>query len=342
MGGVEQLLQTTIMIGKAIAGISFPGMYRIYDFHSDLAPPLKTQPFPFFGFPDDDNSQEDEEMKQPIDKAQYEHLFHVTVGEDTIYIEEPLCVNEAGWTPLHTCCMSIQTIPPAMKLIDENVRRGGNLDIKTKHGPGTFNAGWTCLHIATAYGIEPIVERLVREGANVNTTNSFGYTPLLEACHRGFTSIAKILIENGASLSYMPSAEDWAKSPFISSPCQTALGEASRGGFLEIVEALLEADSEVDRTNFLGWSALHEACFYNRIDVVKKLLVHGANASLRTTRGALPYHLASHPAIKDILSELGGPAAVPAEHDQVNMLEILAEISLPKSGFIVTSTLTKL
>lgn len=247
MGGVEHLLQTTIMIGKAIAGISFPGMYRIYDFHSELAPPLRTQPILFFGFPDEDNQDEDDDevkARQNIDKAQYEHLFHVTVGEDEIYIEEPLCVNEAGWTPLHTCCMSVQTIPAALKLIDENIKRDGNLDIKTKHGPGTFNAGWTCLHIATAYGIQPIVERLVKAGANVNTTNSFGYSPLLEACHRGFTSIAKILIEHGASLSYMPSSEEWAKSPFISSPCQAALGEASRGGFLEIVEVTTDSSSK--------------------------------------------------------------------------------------------------
>lgn len=93
----------------------------------------------------------------------------------------------------------------------------------------------------------------------------------------------------------------------------------------------------MDQTNFLGWSALHEACFYNRTDVVKKLLIHGANAALRTNKGALPYHLSSLSAIKEILTELGGQGTVPAEHDQINMLEVLAEISVPKAGFIITS-----
>lgn len=235
MGGVEQLLATTIMIGKAISGMSFPGMYRLHDFHSDLAPPLAKSTFFFFGFGGEEEEIE-EEGAHVVDRAQYEHLFHVNVGEETIYLEEPLAVNEAGWTPLHTCCMSLQTLEAAMRLIDENVRVGGNLDIKTKHGPGTFNSGWTCLHIATAYGIEPIVARLVKEGAQISTYNSFGYSPILESCHRGFVDIAKVLINAGADLHYIPTEADWSKSPFVTSPSQSPLAEASRAGFKSIVE----------------------------------------------------------------------------------------------------------
>lgn len=224
-----------------------------------------------------------------------------------------------------------------MLLIDENVRRGGNLDIRTKHGPGTFNSGWTCLHIASAYGIEPIVERLVKEGATVETRNSFGYSPLLESCHRGFASIAKILIDGGASLSFIPSEEDWGKSPFVTSPCQSPLAEASRSGFLQIVELLLDAGADINQCNFLGWTPLHEACFYNRLDVAKTLMLRGANATLRTVRGALPYHFASHPAIKELIAEIGGDAAVPAEDDEINMLQVLAEISIPNRVSIMAN-----
>jgi ankyrin repeat protein len=331
MGGVEQLLQATVMIGKAIAGISFPGMYRIYDFHSELAPPLKNHQFVFFGFPDSDDENEEGENDVTVPKEQYEHLFHVQVGEDVIYLDEPLCVNESNWTPLHTCCMSIQTIPAAMKLIEESVNRGGNLDIKTRHGPGTFNSGWTCLHIATAYGIETVVGRLVEAGANVNTVNSFGYAPLQEACHRGFVGIAKILLDGGANITYIPSAEEWAQSPFISSPPQSPLAESCRAGFLPIVELLLNAGADVNQSNFLGWTSLHEACFYNRLEIVKRLLISGADATLRTRSQALPYHFASHPGIREVIEELGGEGSVPTEHDQINMLEVLAEISSPQT-----------
>ena len=45
--GVEELVTTTIMIGRAISTVKFPGMYRIYDFHSSKAPRLKNARFQF-------------------------------------------------------------------------------------------------------------------------------------------------------------------------------------------------------------------------------------------------------------------------------------------------------
>ena len=91
-------------------------------------------------------------------------------------------------------------------------------------------------HRACAYGIGQLAEKLLEEGANVNTTNSFGYTPMLEACHRGFQSIVEVLVKAGATLTYIPSDEESYSSPFVSAPAQTALAEASRCGFLRIVQ----------------------------------------------------------------------------------------------------------
>lgn len=141
--GLEDMLSATFMVGRAIAAISFPGMYRIYDFHSNKAPPLKNaRPFTLFGMDNDSDDENDER-----DPKDYENLFTVDVGNDKIYLEDPLFENSAGWTPLHTCCMSYVTVTAGMKLIDETVRRGGSLDIPTKLGPGTFNKGWSPLHM---------------------------------------------------------------------------------------------------------------------------------------------------------------------------------------------------
>ena len=74
-------------------------------------------------------------------------MFNVKVGDDVIYLENPLEVNSAGWTPLHTCTMSLQTVDAGIALIKETVRRRGNLNIKTIIGPGNFNSGWTPLHM---------------------------------------------------------------------------------------------------------------------------------------------------------------------------------------------------
>lgn len=46
---------------------------------------------------------------------------------------------------------------------------------------------------------------------------------------------------------------------------------------MEICKFLLEAGSEKDQQNELGWTPLHEACYFNHLDTVQLLLVHGAD-----------------------------------------------------------------
>ena len=144
--GVEELMTTTIIIGRAISAMTFPGMFRIYDFHSKKAPRLKNaRSFTFFA-PDSEDDDDDEDAPPP-NPADYEHFFKVVVNGDTVYIEDPLFVNESGWTALHTCCMSLSTVKAGVDLIEEMIRLGGSLETRTKFGPGTFNKGWTALQM---------------------------------------------------------------------------------------------------------------------------------------------------------------------------------------------------
>ena len=145
MEGVEELMTATILIGKAISSCSMPGMYRIYDFHSSKAPKLKNARQINFFAPDDEDDEEDEQP--PPDPADYEHFYRLKIGDDVVYLEDPLHENESGWTALHTLCMSLSTVNAGLDLIDEVLRRGGSLNVKTKQGPGTFNAGWTPLQM---------------------------------------------------------------------------------------------------------------------------------------------------------------------------------------------------
>jgi hypothetical protein len=144
--GVEELMTTTLLIGRAISAMSFPGMYRLYDFHSKKAPKLRNaQQFTFFA-PDSDDEDAEKDENEP-NPADYEHFFKVTVNGDDIYLENPIAVNEAGWTPLHTCCMSMSTVSAGIAIVDETLRLGGSLECKTTFGPGTFNKGWTPLQM---------------------------------------------------------------------------------------------------------------------------------------------------------------------------------------------------
>jgi hypothetical protein len=146
MESVEELMTTTILIGRAMASMTFPGMYRIYDFHSKKAPKLKNanKNIAFFAY---DSEDEDEDDGPAPDPAIYSHFFKVIVNGEEIYMEDPLQENEAGWTPLHTCCLSPSTLEAGLLLINETIRRGGSLEVKTKVGPGSFNRGWTPLQM---------------------------------------------------------------------------------------------------------------------------------------------------------------------------------------------------
>ena len=192
--GLEEVLTQTFMLGRAIVSCTFPGMYRIYDFHSKRAPKIQNAtPFSILGLMDDGEDEDGEEMVK--DPSEYSNLFTVKVGNDTVYLENVNEINDGGWIPLHACCMSYQTVDAGKLIIDEMVRLNGNLDVKTITGPGAFNSEWTPLHMACAYGVVPLVSKLLENDANVNTYNSYFCTPLLEACHRGFLEIVKLLVK---------------------------------------------------------------------------------------------------------------------------------------------------
>lgn len=327
---VEEMLTATYLLGRAITAVAFPGMYRIYDFHSQKAPPLQNvKKFAIFSNEDDSDDEEESDVTLIApDPCMYDSMFKVHVADDVIYLENPIEANEAGWTPLHTCCMSTLTVTAGVSLIDETIRQRGNLNIKTIKGPGNFNSGWTPLHMAAAYGIEPLVAHLVKAGADPNTYDGQGYTPLLEACHRGFASIVALLISARARLDYMPTIPDRDNSPFSRPVPQAALGEAARSGFHTIVQLLVDANAPKNQSNSIGWTALHEACFYNRIEVVKILMVNGADASQRTRNGALPYHFAGLQMIRKMLQEMGEAEVVPDDDDVIDMALVMKELTL--------------
>ncbi len=166
-------------------------------------------------------------------------------------------------------------------------------------------------------------------GADVNACNCYGFSCLHEACHRGYADIVKSLLKVGdVDLAYIPPKEANFQSPFASAPPQSALGEAARCGFYKIVTILIDFGANKDQCNYLGWTALHEACFYHRIETVKTLLLSGANAASRTNKGALPYHLAGLQEIRSMLQDMGGVEAVPGADDLVDMVDILTELTL--------------
>jgi hypothetical protein len=187
------------------------------------------------------------------------------------------------------------------------------------------------MYFQGSYGLEILAIELIRAGADVNTKNSVGWTPLYDACHRGYTNIVRELLKAGAKHDVI--CPEFALCPF---PGQTPLAEAARQGFVETVKVLLEWGVDKDASNTLGWTALHEAAYHSRAQIVQQLIVYGADPLAKTSKGSLAKELTMSSEIRAMLEDIGkasssSPKKVPGEVALDREMEQEAEKSPKKS-----------
>lgn len=115
----------------------------------------------------------------------------------------------------------------------------------------------------------------VRAGANIDTKNENGATPLFIASHKGNVEMVKFLLENGAN-------------PDIAIKLgATPLFVAVQGnGNLEIIDLLLKNKAEIHVRDHEGKTSLILAASENgNIDIAKKLVGRGAEINAYTEQG---------------------------------------------------------
>lgn len=76
------------------------------------------------------------------------------------------------------------------------INRGADVNTHTNE----HSSGDSPLHIAVRLGFKKFVNFLISRGANVNATNTDGYTPLMLACRTKRIDEMMILVENGADI----------------------------------------------------------------------------------------------------------------------------------------------
>ena len=167
-------------------------------------------------------------------------------------------------------------------------------------GAWTSNAIWS----AIIYGHSPNVEKFklaIESGADVNVQNHRGDTPLicLSSGYRMNIEMVDLLLTNNAD----PNLQD--------EDGETALHWAARGGYLIVVERLLESENiDINITNKYGGNALHSIFkdeesgtgnygsysgewFDNVEPIVKLLIEKGININETDEDGKTPLHLAA-------------------------------------------------
>ncbi|KAJ3103168.1 hypothetical protein HDU96_009385 [Phlyctochytrium bullatum] len=162
-------------------------------------------------------------------------------------------------------------------------------DVSAQHSLSNNSA----LHVVK---FPDMVSMLLQHGADPNLEGIDGETPLHAACRRiacgcDVSSIA-ILLKNGA--------DELKYSAILAAPLHYVV--AARGGDgpfrVKAARLLLESGADPDQPNARGRSPLHYACKYENDEMIRLLLLHGADILLGDDDGCTPLDILRKRAVK--------------------------------------------
>lgn len=145
--------------------------------------------------------------------------------------------------PISSPTSSVQSIRKSKTISTFNKKVKTEKDIQSEIHKWVLNksVGQTTLHKAARLGyIDVVCYCLERLNLNPNVKDNAGYTPLHEACSKGFFDIARCLLLYGADLS------ETAHSGI------RPIHEASESGSIEIFRLLLQYGADPQITTYNG------------------------------------------------------------------------------------------
>lgn len=196
------------------------------------------------------------------------------------------------------------------------VRRGANINARRA------SDNLTPLMAAIAYrdashGVETeTIAVLLELGAHPNEQFKLdeARTPLLEACLRGRSDVARLLVQHGADLSWH------FQHSFL-------LHAAAQGGIDWLVRDMLEGGGDVNERDDEGHTPLHEAVYAGQVSICQVLIERGADVNARITGGTysgytpLRFALeAGFPRITEILLRADATASLSIASPLFNLL----------------------
>ncbi|KAG0467779.1 hypothetical protein HPP92_017107 [Vanilla planifolia] len=142
------------------------------------------------------------------------------------------------------------------------------------------SGGDTLLHLAISHSRPDLVQILLEFGANLESLNRSGRSPLETASAAGESLIVELLLARGASKERFS-----ARGP---------IHHAAAGGQVELLRLLLKDGAAVNDKTADGRTALHLATEERHRESVAMLLAAGARADVRTpVEGNTPLHVAA-------------------------------------------------
>ncbi|GGP19728.1 hypothetical protein GCM10007981_04580 [Thermocladium modestius] len=164
--------------------------------------------------------------------------------------------------------------------------------------------GSTPLHWAALKGHLDVVELLLKHGADPNVKDEDGSTPLHDAAWNGHADVVELLLKHGAD----PNVKDEDGS--------TPLHDAAWNGHADVVELLLKHGADPNTKNEYGKTPLHRAAMKGHADVVELLLKHGADPNTNDKYGKTPLHRAAEDGLAKVVKVLLEHGADPNTNDK--------------------------
>ena len=161
-------------------------------------------------------------------------------------------------------------------VIADLVAQGADLNATTD------KSGETSLHLAARYARADAAKRLLDAGADANSQDNTGRTPLHSAVAADAMGVFQILLRNRATNLN-------ARMHDGTTPLILAARLATEG----MVEDLINADADINAADNSGKTALHWAAAVNNEDAVNKLLLHSANRDAQDDKDETPLFLAA-------------------------------------------------
>ena len=179
---------------------------------------------------------------------------------------------------------------------------GAGADIETKNDKGR-----SPLHLAIRSGELTIVKMLVEAGADVRATDADRETCLILAAYDGHTDIVRYLVS-------LPEVDlnQQGSNNF------TALQVAVKRKHADMVQVLIDAGADIDTKDDVGCSPLHLASRSGELTTVKMLVKAGADVRATDDRRYTCLIFAAYLGLTDTVRYLVSLPEVDLNHQQIN------------------------